>query len=113
MHATGAIMGVGDGEPGISILAHPIELGSEGEGEGEVEAPHIDLWYNQSMKLTLYAPKYHVHIKGPGDFYGAVVGSSVHIQGSQFHYDEALAYDAGLSTVSEYAKISWRELGLP
>ncbi len=111
MHVNGGLMGVGDGVPGISILAHPIELPPEGE-EGYQGPPHIDLKNIPSIKLTLYAPQYDVLFQGSGDVYGAAVGANVHVNGNRFHYDEALAYDAG-QTISQYAKVSWRELGMP
>jgi hypothetical protein len=61
--------------------------------------------------FAMYAPNRDVKVQGGGDFFGAVIGSNVTINGgSKMHYDKALALGSGLT----YALISggWVELTL-
>lgn len=110
MNVNGGLMN-GDGAPSIAILAHPIELPAEGD-EDYVGPPQIELKNVPAANLTVYAPQYNVLFSGSGDVFGAAVGANVRVNGNSFHYDEALAYDSSQAS-DRYAKVSWRELGLP
>ena len=63
---------------------------------------------NGALKAAVYAPNGSVQINGNGDVMGSVVGREVIITGNaNFHYDEALAQEAGNTP---FKVTRWREL---
>lgn len=92
----------GNSEPSTCVFFgnHPTPAGQRFELKG-----------NGETSVSLYAPNATIVLSGGGsggDFYGALVGNTVRMNGTtRFHYDEALAR---LYTGKPFGVAKWREL---
>jgi hypothetical protein len=87
----------------LLVHAHPYPLPGT-----SVKSPGITTSGGATSVMAIYAPGIDVTVKGGSDFFGAIVGRVVTVQGSaQVHYDRALGSINGPYGVETARRLYW------
>lgn len=93
----------------LQIFVHPYALPPSAPPSTSL----VKVRGGSTIAASIYAPEVDVTIGGGDDFYGAVVGSNVHILGNvRYHYDKALG-NLNENSGATLERLFWRELNAP
>ncbi len=95
----------------FELIAHPYNVF---EGCPPTENPSIKIAGGSAVSLVMYAPAYSVKVTGQGKVKGAIVGNDVELNTSDFHFDESLLEETGLTAMDpnrlrKYLRLAWIE----